>query len=84
MDDSIDYLTVQTYNAVFCDANNGLTRSVAEKVIKILHVEYEDELKNHIINFDNMPISNEKPKFTEEIRRDKEGNITAYVLKGKK
>jgi hypothetical protein len=84
LDDCNDYLIVQASNAAFCDAYNGLTRSVAEKVIEILHVEYEDELKNHIINFDNMPISNEKPKFTEEIRRDKEGNITAYVLKGKK
>ena len=81
LDDYKNYLTVQTYNAAFCDAFNGLTRSVAEKVIEILHIEYEDELKNHIINFDKMPHSNAMPRFRDEIKYDKDGNIIAYVLK---
>ena len=82
LDDYKNYLTVQTYNAAFCDAFNGLTRSVAEKVIEILHVEYEEELKNHIINFDKMPHSNDSmPKFRDEIVRDEDGNIITYVLK---
>lgn len=82
LDDYKNYLTVQTYNAAFCDAFNGLTRSVAEKVIEILHVEYEEELKNHIINFDKMPHSNDSmPKFRDEIVRDENGNIITYVLK---
>lgn len=76
LDDCNDYFTVQTFNAAFCDAHNGLTRCVAEKVIEIFHVEYEDEFKNHIINLDKMPYSNNfKPIFTEEIRRDKDGKL---------
>jgi hypothetical protein len=81
LDDCNDYLTPQTRNAAFCDAFNGLTRSVAEKVIEILHVEYEDEI-SHTINFDKMPYSNDSMlNFTEEIRRDEDGNIIAYVIK---
>ena len=52
-----NFFTAQTRNAAFCDVYNGLTRSVAEKVIEILHIEYEDELKNNIINLDKMPYS---------------------------
>lgn len=81
LDNCNNYLTPQTYNAAFCNVNNGLTRSVAEKVIEILHVEYEDELKNHIINIDKMPYSNAMPRFRDEIKYDKDGNIIAYVLK---
>lgn len=39
------------------------------------------EKKDNVINFDDMPISNEPPRFIEDIRRDDKGNIIAYVLK---
>ena len=39
------------------------------------------ENEYNIINFDDLPISNEPPRFIEEIRRDENGEIIAYVLK---
>ncbi len=39
------------------------------------------ENEDNIINFDDLPISNEPPRIIEEIRRDENGEIIAYVLK---
>lgn len=37
--------------------------------------------KNGVINFDEMPVKQGLPRFLEEIRKDKNGEITAYVMK---
>ena len=41
-----------------CNVSDGLTRTIAEKVIEILNIEYEEDMKNNIINIDKMPHSN--------------------------
>ena len=61
LDDVIDFLTTQSDYIAPCDPQDGLTRDVADKVIGILHLDYEEERSENIINFDNMPLSNNKP-----------------------
>ena len=39
------------------------------------------EEKKHIINFDEMPMEQGEPRWTEEIRCDENGEVEAYVLK---
>ena len=39
------------------------------------------EDKKQTINFDEMGMSESQPRFKEEVRRDKNGEVTAYVLK---
>ena len=57
LDDDVYFLTHQAQYAAFCNPFNGLTKELAERVIEILHLEYEEEM-NHIINIDKMPHSN--------------------------
>ena len=57
LDDNIHFSTHQAQYAAFCNPCDGLTKELAKRVIEILHVEYEEEIK-HIINLDKMPHSN--------------------------
>ena len=59
LDDNVYFLTHQTQYAVSCNPCDGLTKELAERVIDILHLEYEEEELNHIINLDKMPHSND-------------------------
>ncbi len=76
LDDDTNYFPFQASNAVFCDVYNGITRNEAERVIEILHVGYEDEVKDNIINFDIMPHSNNsKPHLDAVIHEDGRTNL---------
>ena len=67
LDDEYELLARQLHYLVPSDIQNGLTRELADKVIEKLHIDYEDEINNHIINFDHMPLSNDTPAFLDVI-----------------
>ena len=67
LDDVIDFLTTQSGYIAPCNPQDGLTRGVADKVIEILHVEYEEEMRENIINFDKMPHSNHPIRFLDAV-----------------
>ena len=52
--DSIDYLFYQAKFVASCNVVNGLTKSVAEKIVDILYTEFG---RDSMINFDKMPHS---------------------------
>ena len=61
IDDNYELSVRQLQYTIECEIYEWLDRKRADMIIEKLHLEYEEEIENNIINLDHVPLSNISP-----------------------